>query len=116
MKQNKLNQTKKSEDEDNGMVRIASRDYEIYNQAILNQLQTHDQIEICVTDKYLEKATYIIRQWEAVGIMPERGYPIRFEKREEDITLKGTNKKQRTVVNRITLTKHHELYRFTKDY
>ncbi|MEK7112097.1 MAG: hypothetical protein AAB875_02105, partial [Patescibacteria group bacterium] len=71
-------------DEDN-VIKVAGKRIEIYNQTILNKLQRFDQIEICVLDTYLERALHIIKLWEALGIKPVNGYPIRFEKREEDI-------------------------------
>ena len=108
----KFFEEKESKEEDN-TVKIAGRGFEIYNQTILNKLQKFDQIEICVLDTYVERALYIIRQWEAVGVVPVNGTPIKFEKREEDIvTREGMRFKK--PVNRITLTKHPSLYRFTK--
>lgn len=98
--------------EDNS-VKIASRGIEIYNQTILNKFQKFDQIEICVQDNYLERALYIIRQWEALGIIPVNGFPIKFEKREEDIVTRDGKNITRPV-NRITLTKQPDQYRFTK--
>lgn len=95
-------------------VKIAGRPIEVYNQTILNKLQKFDQIEICVQDNYLERALYIIRQWEALGVIPIKGFPIRFEKREEDIVTRDGKKITRPV-NRITLTKQPDQYRFTKN-
>ena len=94
-------------------IKIAGRPIEVYNQTILNKLQKFDQIEIFVLDTYLERALHIIKQWEALGIMPINGYPIRFETREEDIITKQ-GKKFRKPVNRITLTKQPDQFRFTK--
>ena len=108
----KLFDEKETKEEDN-VIKIAGRGIEIYNQTILNKLQKFDQIEICVLDTYIERALYIIRQWEALGIVPINGFPIRFEKREEDIVTRE-GKKFKKPVNRITLTKQPEQYRFTK--
>ncbi len=94
-------------------IKIAGRPIEVYNQTILNKLQEFDQIEIFVLDTYLERALHIIKQWEALGVMPINGYPIRFETREEDIVTKQ-GKKFRKPVNRITLTKQPDQFRFTK--
>lgn len=108
----KILEEKEEKDEVN-VVKIAGREVEIYNQTILNKLQKFDQIEICVLDTYLERAIYIIRQWEALGIVPVNGFPIRFEKKEEDIITRE-GKKFKKPVNRITLTKQPEQFRFTK--
>ncbi len=98
---------------ENNTIKVAGRRIEVYNQTILNKFQKFDQIEICVLDTYLERALHIIKQWEALGIVPVKGYPIRFEKREEDIVTRE-GKKFRKPINRITLTKQPEQYRFTK--
>ena len=98
--------------EETNIVKIAGRRIEIYNQTILYKFQKFDQIEICVLDTYLERALQIIKQWEALGITPIGG-TIKFEKREEDILTKE-GKKFRKPVNRITLTKQPDQYRFTK--
>lgn len=104
---------KDNKKEEENKIKIAGRGIEIYNQTILNKLQKFDQIEICVQDNHLERALYIIRQWEALGIVPVNGYPIRFEKREEDIITRD-GKKITKPVNRIILTKQPDQYRFTK--
>lgn len=101
---------KKDED---SIIKIAGKRIEIYNQTILNKFQRFDQIEIRVLDTYLERALYIIKLWEALGIQPLNGYPIRFEKREEDIVTRE-GKAFRKPVNRITLTKQPDQFRFTK--
>ncbi len=103
----------KEHTEETNIVKIAGRRIEIYNQTILYKFQKFDQIEICVLDTYLERALLIIRQWEALGIMPINGFPIKFEKREEDIVTRE-GKKFKKPVNRITLTKQPDQYRFTK--
>lgn len=102
-------------DEDN-LIKIAGRDFAVYNQTILDKLQKHDQIEICVTDRYFERAMHIIRQWEAVGIVPDnKDKKIEFKTKQEEITIKGTTKKMQAIIHRIVLTKQPELYRFTKN-
>ena len=106
---------KKSED---NVIKIAGKRIEIYNQTILNKLQRFDQIELSVLDTYLERALHIIKLWEALGVVPESKFKtssgtIRFEKREEDIVTRE-GKAFRKPVNRITLTKLPELFRFTK--
>lgn len=103
----------KDDSEEKNIIKIANRGIEVYNQTILNKFQKFDQIEICVLDTYLDRALHIIKQWEALGIFPINGYPIRFEKREEDIVSRD-GKKFRKPINRITLTKHPDQYRFTK--
>ncbi len=100
-------------EEETNVVKIAGRRIEVYNQTILSKFQKFDQIEIWVFDTYLERALHIIKQWEALGITPEKGYPIRFEKREEDIITRE-GKKFTKPVNRITLTKQPDQFRFTK--
>lgn len=102
----------REKDEETNVVKIAGRSEAVYNQTILNKLQKFDQVVISVLDTWLEKAIYIIRKWEAVGVMPEKGNPIRFEKKEEDIISKD-GKRFNKMVNKITLTKLPELYRFT---
>ena len=106
---------KKSED---NVIKIAGKRIEIYNQTILNKLQRFDQIELSVLDTYLERALHIIKLWEALGVVPESKFKtssgtIRFEKREEDIVTRE-GEAFRKPVNRITLTKLPELFRFTK--
>lgn len=113
----KLFEEKGDKEEDN-TIKIAGRSIEIYNQTILNKLQKFDQIEISVLDTYLERALHIIKLWEALGVVPESKFrtssgAIRFEKREEDIVTRE-GKKFKKPVNRITLTKQPEQYRFTK--
>ncbi len=105
-------------EEETNVVKIAGRRIEVYNQTILSKLQKFDQIEIWVFDTYLERAIYIIRQWEALGIVPEPkfktvGGAIRFEKREEDIITRD-GKKFKKPVNKITLTKQPDQFRFTE--
>ncbi len=107
----------KEQTEETNIVKIASRRIEIYNQTILYKFQKFDQIEICVLDPHLERALKIIKQWEALGIIPipqhrTKNGSIRFEKREEDIITRD-GKKFRKPVNRITLTKQPDQYRFT---
>jgi hypothetical protein len=102
----------REKNEETNVVKIAGRSEAVYNQTILNKLQKFDQVVISVLDTWLEKAIYIIRKWEAVGVMPEKGNPIRFEKKEEDIISKD-GKKFNKMVNKITLTKLPEMYRFT---
>jgi len=99
-------------DEKNSIA-IAGRRFEVYNQTILNKLQKFDQIEITFLDTYYDRASYIIRQWEALGIMPTNGYPLKFGKREEDIVTRN-GKKFKKFVNTITLAKQPDQFRFTK--
>ena len=94
---------------------IAGRRIEVYNQVILEKFQRFDQIEIHVLDSYLERALFIIKQWEAVGIMPVNGYPIKFEKTEEDILSKDKKESYRGYINKIILTKQPEQFRFTQN-
>lgn len=108
-----FNKEEEKDKEEDNIIKIAGREIEIYNQTILNKLQKFDQIELCVLDTYLERALHIIKLWEALGVVPVNGTPIRFEKREEDITTRE-GKKFKKPVNRITLTKHPSIYRFTK--
>ena len=105
-KQNEVNE------DENNTIKIAGKGFEIYNQAILNKLQRFDQLVICALDCHLEKACHIIRQWEAVGIVPLKNRLV-FEKREEDLEFSDGNKEKK-FVNRITLTKQPEQFRFTK--
>jgi len=111
----KKNQNTENQEEEKKerTITIASRRMEIYNQTILNKFQKFDQIELCVMDTYLDRALTIIRLWEALGIVPINGFPIRFEKKEEDIIMRD-GKKFRKPVNRITLTKQPDQFRFTK--
>lgn len=103
---------KEETEEENNTIKIAGKGFEIYNQAILNKFQRFDQLVICALDCHLEKACHIIRQWEAVGIVPEKNRLV-FEKREEDLDFKD-GKSGRKFVNRITITKQPEQFRFTK--
>ena len=107
----------KSDEQEDG-VKIAGRRMEIYNQTILNKLQKFDQIELFVLDTYLDRALHIIKQWEAVGVIPlgefkSKQGTLMFQKREEDIVTKE-GKRFRKPVNRIILSKQPEQFRFTK--
>ena len=107
-----------TEKKQDNTIKIANRGVEIYNQTILNKFQKFDQIEICVQDNYLERALYIIKQWEALGVGPlpefkSKSGNIRFQKKEEDIVTRDGKSITRPV-NRITLTKHPDIFRFTK--
>lgn len=109
---------KKNHEEETNIVKIAGRRIEIYNQTIIYKLQKFDQVELLVLDTYLDRALQIIKQWEPLGITPQKrfigkGGQITFQKREEDIITRE-GKKFKKPVNRITLTKHPDLYRFTK--
>lgn len=94
-------------------VTIASRRPEIYIETILRRLQNNDQVELCCLDRYLDRAIEIIHLFGTIGIVPERGKLI-FEKAEEDLINRTTGKINRKPVNRITLTKIPELFRFTE--
>lgn len=107
--QEELNMEKK---EWANVVKIAGREPAIYIQNMLDLFQRYDQIEIQVTDQYVERACNLIKQWECVGILPIEGYPISFVTTEEDIVLKS-KQKMRGHINRIILTKLPELFRFT---
>jgi len=106
---------KKQENEDvkDNVVAIASRGEEVYNNAILKKLQYNDQIIISCLDRYLPFTINIIKQWEAVGILPEEG-KIVFVKTEDDLFNKETQEYYNQPVNKITLTKSPEIFRFTK--
>jgi len=94
---------KKQENEDvkDNVVAIASRGEEVYNNAILKKLQYNDQIIISCLDRYLPFTINIIKQWEAV-------------KTEDDLFNKETQEYYNQPVNKITLTKSPEIFRFTK--
>ena len=94
------------------VVKVAGRPIEVYFLTILNKLQTNDQFEIQCLDTYLDRALHIVEKLDAIGIRPENGNIV-FEKRPEDIINRKTGKKFRQLVNRITLTKVPELFRFT---
>ena len=118
MEKNNRNVLKEENNEVDNTIKIAGRRIEIYTQTILNKIQKFDQIEICVLDTYLDRALHIIKQWEAVGIIPLEEFKsklgtLMFQKREEDIITKE-GKKFRKPVNRITLSKQPDQYRFTK--
>ena len=95
------------------VVTIASRRAEVYIETMLKKFQKFDQIEICCVDRYLDKAIVIIQMWEAVGVEPIKKR-IEFTKAEEDILNRQTQKMYKKPVNRITLTKIPELFRFTE--
>lgn len=95
------------------VVTIANRRIEIYIETILKKLNKYDQIELCCVDRYLDRAIEIIQMWDAVGLTPLKG-KIEFTKAEEDILNRDTRKMYRKPVNRITLTKIPELFRFTE--
>ncbi len=95
------------------VITIAGRRVEVYIETILKKLQKYDQIELCCLDKYLDKAIVIIQMWEAIGLRPVKG-KIEFTKAEEDIINRESGKMYCKPVNRISLTKIPELYRFTE--
>ena len=99
------------------IITIAGRRIETYIETMLRRFQKFDQIEICCLDRYLDRAIIIIQMWEAVGITPING-KINFEKREEDLIERdergrATGGKYKRAVNRITLTKQPDQFRFT---
>ncbi len=106
-------------EEDNGnLIIIAGKDFTIYNQKILDKLQRYDQITISVADRFVERAIYIIKQWEAVGVTPQKNKynpdgRILFIETEEDIILRD-KKKMREHVKKIILTKDPNLFRYTR--
>lgn len=103
----------KKEDSERNVVKVAGRPMEVYIMTIMTKLQTNDQIEIQCFDTYADRAIRIIEILDAIGIRPEGG-KIRFVKTPEDIINRKTGKKFRQLVNRITLSKIPELYRFTR--
>ena len=108
----------KKHSEEENIIKIAGRRIEVYTQTILNKLQKFDQIEISVQDNWLENAMYIIKQWEAVGVVPEsefrtKGGGMKFFKTEEDIITRD-GKRIKGPMNRIILTKQPEQFRFTE--
>lgn len=109
-------ETFKTENNDGNVIIIAGREREIYNQAILDKLQKYDQIVICSLEIYLDRAIYIIREWEALGIYPisPKQNKLVFEQVTQDITNTVENKTYTATVNRITLSKQPEIFRFTK--
>jgi len=114
--ENYFGETMKEKEQGNSII-IAGKQFEIYNQNILNLLQKYDQIEIKVADKYIERAIYIIKQWEAVGVTPQKNKNnpdgrILFLKTEEDVILRD-KKKYKEHINKIILTKDPNLYRYT---
>ena len=109
--------TMKEKEQGNSII-IAGKDFAIYNNNILNLLQKYDQIEIKVSERFAERAIYIIRQWEAVGVTPlkTKNNPdgrILFIETEEDIILRD-KKKYREHVKKIILTKDPNTFRYTK--
>lgn len=108
-----MEEEKQEKEEEKNVVTIAGRENEVYIQTILDKFQRFDQIEICALDTYLDKTIFIIRQWEAMGVYPI-GRQIKFTKTEEDIKSRD-GKKFRKYVNRITITKDPNIYRFTKN-
>jgi hypothetical protein len=92
----------KKELKDN-IIRIADKDDKIYHTVILDKLQRNDQIRIETFNKYLAKTNWIIRQWEAVGILPVGGSPLRIDREQRNFENNGDKFKQS--VNIITLDK-----------
>jgi hypothetical protein len=101
---------------DSKIVIIAGKPKEFYINTIIEKMDRFDQVEIQVSDEFKEKAEIIIKFFEAVGILPENGYPIKFEKREEDIWTKDKKKTYKGYVNKLVLTKIPELCRYIYDY
>lgn len=103
-------------DKDNEVI-IAGRDFSIYNQTILDKLQKYDQIVITFLRTYLGRAEYIIRQWEALGVIPEsyeRHGKLMYEESTEEILEKKTNKYFKASVCRVVLSKQPNQFKFTK--
>lgn len=100
--------------EDKNVVVIAGRPKEVYINTMIEKFQRFDQIEIQVLDAYLDRAVTIVKLWEAMGVLPVNGYPIRFETREEDIIPKDKSKKPyKGTINRLVISKIPQLYRHT---
>lgn len=92
---------------------IASKRLEVYNQLILDMFQKFDQIEVQVLDTYIDRAIYIVRLWEAMGVFPVDG-KIVFRKVEEEIKTRE-GKVIKKYINKIKLSKIPELFRFTNN-
>ncbi len=95
------------------VITIAGRRMEVYMLTIIQKLQKFDQIELCCLDRYSDRTIEIIHLLEAVGVIPEKER-IEFTKAEEDIINRDTGKMYSKQVNRITLTKIPELFRYHK--
>lgn len=102
---------------DKKVVVIGKMSKEIYTYTIAEKLHRFDQIEIQVMDAYLEKALEIIKFLEGMGILPEEGYPIKFNVKEKEITPKGAsytgNLPYKAIINSMVLTKIPSLYKYT---
>lgn len=96
-------------------IKIAGRPQEVYVMNIVNKFQTNDQVEIACVHRYLEAAMHIVRLFETFGITPlTKSGKIEFTMKEEDLFNKDTNEKYHQPVYRLTISKHHDHYRFTK--
>jgi hypothetical protein len=116
MPKEKKEEESEEENEDNRII-IAGRDIAVYNQTILNKLQKYDQIIVIFLKTYLERAEYIIRQWEAIGVIPEsykREGRLIYEEKEEEIWDKRSEKPFKKTVCQITLSKQPNQFKFTK--
>lgn len=94
-------ESKKVEEKEN-IIKIAGKGIEVYNQVIINSFKYNEEVELQVNDSYRGSAEYIIKEWEALGILPSNGLPIRFTKKEQLITKKDKNTFN-GIINSITL-------------
>jgi hypothetical protein len=108
-------QKEQTEERQKNVLIIADGDIAIYYK-VLNQLsQINDQIEILCLDRYLQKTLTFIDSLGAWGIFTLdylEGKQLQIQKIEKDLENEGG--KYKKFVNRIIISKHPVLYRFTK--
>lgn len=112
---------KPKEFEIDNVVRIAGRDFSIYVYTIVEKFMTFDQVEIRFTNKFREKASYILDMFAKIGMLPTKDFTRNngisfFGSTEDVITSKEDGKKFTGFVNKIVISKIPELYRYTNNY
>jgi hypothetical protein len=94
---------------------IADGDLAIYYRVFVNLAQVNDRFELYCMDRYLPKTLDFIKSLEALGIFTLdsiNGKLMTIEKIDKD--LENEQGKYKKSVNKIILSKHPVLYRFTK--
>jgi len=100
-------------------IKIADRDMRIYHGEILQALQTRDEIELSAVESYLDKMILIANMWEAVGVVIHKKHKKDNGKTQihkeilESVKNKRTGRIENLTINKLTLIKTEDLFRFT---
>jgi hypothetical protein len=100
-------------------VKIADKDIRIYNGEILEALQKYDEVQLSSVDSYFEKMLIITYMWQAVGVRIDPRNMKDGKVRIITEVLEGyrnrnTGRIQNIRINKLSLLKDPNLYRFTE--